>query len=303
MEERERPSVNRTGESGVHVNGVEIVYDTFGHRGDPPVLLIMGLSAQMIMWEDEFCSRLAGKGLFVVRFDNRDVGRSSKLDAMGMPSFNGVFRGAAAGSPYTLHDMADDTLGLMDALGIPSAHIVGASMGGMIAQVMALEHPRRVGTLTLIMSSSGNPFLPPPKPGILPVLFKPFPSEREKFVRHFLHIWRVLNGGEIPVDPSRMLKLAECSFERGVSQGGSARQLAAIFASGSRKNVLPSLSVPTLIIHGDADPLLPMECGVDLAESIPGSRLKIIKGMGHTLPPAVWDDVITAIVRHVGCGI
>lgn len=292
-------SENRTGESSVRTNGVEIAYDAFGDRSNPPLLLIMGLSAQMIMWEDEFCLRLADKGFFVIRFDNRDVGLSTKLDTSGAPHFSDIFPGSAAGLSYTLRDMAEDTLGLMDTLDISTAHIVGASMGGMIAQLVALKDPRRVHTLTLIMSTSGNPFLPPPKPEALQVLFRPFPVQREKFIEHFMDTWGILNGSEIPVDRARMHRLAERSFERGVSPGGSARQLAAILSSGSRKSMLSGLLVPTLIVHGDADPLLSVECGIDLAESIPGSRLKVVKGMGHALPPAVWNDVINAIVRHI----
>jgi pimeloyl-ACP methyl ester carboxylesterase len=298
---KDRPSVSRTGESRVHANGVEVVYDTFGEGSDPALLLIMGLSTQMIVWEDEFCERLAGRGFFVVRFDNRDAGRSSNFDPPGMQGRRSVFRGSQTGIAYTLDDMAGDTLGLMDALGVASAHIVGASMGGMIAQILALNNPRRVQTLTLIMSSSGNPFLPAPRPEALRVLFKPFPTRREPYIEYFLDTWRVLNGREIPVDRQRMRRLAERSFERGVSPEGSARQLAAIFAAGNRKSSLAALEVPTLVVHGDADPLLPVECGIDLAESIPGSRLKIIKGMGHWLPPAVWKEVIEAMDRHIRC--
>lgn len=295
------PSVKRTDEARVRANGLDVVYDTFGDESDPPLLLIMGLSTQMIVWEDEFCQRLAGRGFFVVRFDNRDAGRSSRFDPPGVQGLRNVFHGGQAGLAYTLDDMSDDTLGLMDALGIASAHLVGASMGGMIAQILALGNPRRVLSLTLIMSSSGNPFLPPPRPKARSILFKPFPTRREPYIEYFLETWRVLNGGEIPIDRDRMRRLAECSFERGVSPGGSARQLAAIFASGNRKSSLAALKVPTLVVHGDADPLLPVECGIDLAESIPGSRLKIIKGMGHWLGPAVWNEVIEAMDRHIRC--
>jgi len=298
---KDTPSIKRTDESRVRANGVDVVYDTFGDESDPPLLLIMGLSTQMIVWEDEFCERLACRGFFVVRFDNRDAGRSSTFDPPGMQGLRNVFHGGQAGLAYTLDDMAGDTLGLMDALDIASAHVVGASMGGMIAQIMALNNPRRVLSLTLIMSSSGNPFLPPPRPEAMSILFKPFPTRREPYIEYFLDVCRVLNGGEIPVDKGRMRRLAELSFERGVSPGGSARQLAAILAAGNRKGSLAALNVPTLVVHGDADPLLPVECGIDLAESIPGSHLKIIKGMGHWLAPAVWNEVIEAMDRHIRC--
>lgn len=288
----------QTSESTVRANGIDIAFDTFGDKSLPPVILIMGLSSQMIIWEDDFCSRLAARGYWVIRFDNRDVGKSTRLDKMGMPRFKDILKGMRTGMQYTLNDMSDDTLGLIEALGIPSAHIVGASMGGMIAQILAMEHPERVRTLTIIMSSTGNPLLPPPTPEAIQYLFLPFPTQRADYIEHFIQMWRILNGGELPIEEERLLELAERTFERGVSPIASARQLAAIYASGSRKDMLASLSIPTLVIHGENDPLLPLECGRDVAKSIPGSKLKIIPGMGHALPPAVWDEVIDAIAGH-----
>ncbi len=288
----------QTSESTVRTNGIDIAFDTFGDKSCEPMVLIMGLSSQMIIWEDDFCTRLAARGYWVVRFDNRDVGNSTRLDMLGMPRFKDIIKGMGTGMPYTLNDMADDTLGLLEALHIPSAHIVGASMGGMIAQILAMDHPERVRTLTIIMSSTGNPLLPPPKPEAVQYLLRPFPTQRDEYIEHFIKMWKILNGGELPMEEERLQELAERTFERGVSPVASARQLAAIFASGSRKDRLASLHIPTLVIHGENDPLLPLECGLDVAKSIPGSKLKVIPGMGHALPPAVWDEVIEAIAGH-----
>lgn len=287
-----------TNEAAARINGIEIVYDTFGDERHPPVLLIMGLSAQMIIWDEEFCARLADRGLRVIRFDNRDVGRSTKLDALGMPTFRVAAGGNVGGLPYTLHDMANDSLGLLDALGIGSAHVVGASMGGMISQVLALEHPERVRTLTNIMSTTSSPLLPPPKHEVVKVLFRPMPTEEKRFIEYFVEMWKALNGNDLPVDERRMRELAELSYARGVSNAGSARQLAAVMSSGSRRERLSSVRIPTLVIHGRVDPLLPMECGIDIARSIPDARLEILPRMGHALNPAVWDEIIGHIAGH-----
>lgn len=287
-----------TSEVIARANGIEIAFDTFGDKTCPPVLLIMGLSAQMIIWDHEFCARLAGRGFRVIRFDNRDAGRSTKLDALGMPDFRAVGPGNFSGLPYTLRDMANDTVSLLDALSIGSAHVVGASMGGMISQILAIEHPKRVRTLTNIMSSTGNPLLPPPKHEVLKVLFRPMPTDKARFIEHFVMMWKALNGNELPLDERRMRETAELSYERGLSNAGSARQLAAIMSSGSRKERLSSVKAPTLVIHGRVDPLLPLECGIDIALSIPGSRLEVIPRMGHALNPAVWDEIIGHIADH-----
>lgn len=288
----------QTSEAIVRANGIDIAYDTFGDNTKPPMILIMGLSSQMIIWEDDFCSQLAGKGFWLIRFDNRDVGNSSKLDLLGMPNFRDMLHGKVAGMPYTLDDMAYDTLGLIEALGLPSAHIVGASMGGMIAQLLAMNNPERVRTLSIIMSSSGNPLLPPPKPEALQFLYRPFPTQEDDYTDHFIRMWQILSGEELPMEELRLRDLAERTFERGVSPVASARQLAAIFASGSRKERLGSIKAPTLVIHGEEDPLLRVECGIDIAQSIPGSKLKLIPGMGHALPPVVWDEIIGAVSDH-----
>jgi pimeloyl-ACP methyl ester carboxylesterase len=286
----------------VKVNGIEIVYDTFGEPAMVPILLIMGLGEQMIGWDEDFCTQLASHGYWVIRFDNRDVGLSTRLDEAGVPNILALMQAQAQGEPmqvpYLLRDMADDAAGLLDALGVESAHVVGISMGGMIAQEMVIHHPKRVRTLTSIMSSTGNPDLPPPKNEAMSILVTPFPTHREGYIENAIQTWRILSGPGFPIEEDRIRERAGRSFDRGLSLAGTARQLAAVLASGSRKEALRSITHKTLVIHGDADPLVPIECGKDTAESIPGAELQIIEGMGHDLPLAVIPRVIEAIVHH-----
>ena len=286
----------------VEANGIEIVYDTFGEPSAPPMLLVMGLGGQMIAWDEEFCAALAAQGYWVIRFDNRDVGLSTKFDQAGVPDVLAMMQaqeqGEAIQPPYTLRDMADDVVGLLDTLEIESAHVVGISMGGMIAQTMAIHHPDRLRTLTSIMSSTGNPDLPPPRPEAVAILVTPAPTDREGYVESAVKTWRVLDGPGFPFDEERTRERAGRAFDRGLSPEGTMRQLAAIMASGSRKEALQSVAVPTLVIHGDADPLVPVECGIDTANSVPGAELLIIEGMGHSLPPGATPRVVGAITRH-----
>jgi pimeloyl-ACP methyl ester carboxylesterase len=295
-------NVRHSDPTRVRVNRIELVYDTFGEPSAPPLLLITGLGGQMIDWDEDFCTHLAAQGYWVIRFDNRDVGLSTKLDEAGVPDILALMQAQAQGgamqAPYRLRDMADDAVGLLDALAVLSAHVMGISMGGMIAQEMAIHHPNRVRTLTSIMSSTGNPALPPPKPEAMSVLTTPPPTDREGYLESSVQTWRVLSGPGFPVDEDLVRERAGRSFDRGLSVAGTARQLAAVLASGSRQEALRSVAVPTLVIHGDADPLVPVECGIDTADSIPGAELLIIKGMGHDLPLAVALRVIEAIVRH-----
>jgi pimeloyl-ACP methyl ester carboxylesterase len=283
-------------------NGIEIVYDVFGDPDKPPLLLIIGLGQQMIAWDEEFCAKIAARGYRVIRFDNRDSGLSTKLDEAGVPKMAVVFEAMIEGkpleSPYSLLDMADDAVGLLDALGIESAHVVGESMGGMVGQRMIIHHADRVRTLTSIMSSTGESGLPPPTPEAMDVLANRPPTDREGYIEDYVERWRVLNGQELPYDEEASRELATRIFDRGLNLPGFARQLAAIIADGSRKQALKWVTVPTLVIHGDADPLVPVECGIDTANSVPGSELLIIEGMGHTFPRQVWEQVIDAIVRH-----
>jgi pimeloyl-ACP methyl ester carboxylesterase len=295
-------SVPHSDPAKVRVNGIEIVYDTFGESSAPPMLLIMGLGQQMISWDDDFCRLLATQGYWVIRFDNRDIGLSSRLDELGVPDILALMQAQAQGeavqAPYTLGEMAEDAVGLLDVLGIESAHMVGISMGGMIAQEMAIRYPERVRTLTSMLSSTGHPELPPPKPEAQLLLVRPSPTDREGYLEDALKTWRLLSGPGFPIDEDRIKERAERCFDRGLSPAGTVRQLAAIIASGSRREALESVAIPTLVIHGDADPLVPVECGMDTANSIPGAELMIIEGMGHDLPVAVAPRIIKAIARH-----
>jgi pimeloyl-ACP methyl ester carboxylesterase len=288
--------------ASVRANGIDIVYDTFGHPSALPMLLVMGLGGQMVAWDEEFCAALAAHGYWVIRFDNRDIGLSTKFDEAGVPDILALMQAQAQGeaiqSPYLLRDMADDAVGLLDALEIESAHVVGVSMGGMIVQAMAIHHPDRIRTMTSIMSSTGDPDLPPPTPEAMAILVTPAPTERAANIEHSVQTWRVLNGPGFPLDETLTRERAGQAFDRGLSPEGTVRQLAAILASGSRKEVLRSVTIPTLVIHGDADPLVPVEGGIDTANSVPDAELMIIEGMGHNLPPAVAPQVIEAIVRH-----
>ena len=283
-------------------NGVTIAYDTFGHEGDTPLLLIMGLGSQMILWDEDFCRQLASKGYRVIRFDNRDIGLSTTFNRMAVPDLTAVtetlLRGDVPLLPYTLDDMARDAVALLEALGHDSAHIVGESMGGMIGQIMAVHFPEHLRTLTTIMSSTGDPGLPPPKPEVLEILYAPFPTDRPGYVDAFVRAFQVLSGLDTPVDNARARKWAEKSFDRGLNPPGVTRQYAAILAAGDRTTELKTVSVPTLVVHGNQDPLMPLECGRATAAAIPGARLEIIEGMGHALPVAVWPQVIAAIANH-----
>jgi pimeloyl-ACP methyl ester carboxylesterase len=286
----------------VRANGIDIAYQTFGDKDASPLILIMGLGSQMILWDDEFCRQLAAGEYRVIRFDNRDIGLSTKLDWMQVPDSTAVAaalqRGEAPALPYTLEDMATDTAELLTTLGYESAHIVGESMGGMIGQILAIHFPERLCSLTSIMSTTGNPLLPPPKPEVLEILYTPFPSDHDSFVESFVRAFKILNGPAMPLNETLARKWAEQSFERGLNPAGVARQFAAIMAAGDRTEKLKSIDVPTLVIHGEEDPLLPVECGLATAAAIPGSRLKIIPGMGHALPEAVWPQIVAEITRH-----
>ncbi len=283
-------------------NGIELCWDSFGDAAAPALLLIMGLAGQMIAWDDEFCGRLAARGYRVIRFDNRDVGLSTRCDASGTPDVGAALMAALQdrpiAAPYLLRDMADDALGLLDALDIERAHVVGASMGGAIAQLLAIHQPRRVRSLTSIMASSGAAGLPPPSPQAMAMLMKPTPPDKAGYVASYLQTWKVLRAGSFPEDEARDAERAERGFARGLNPAGVARQLVAIIASGSRKSALTGVRVPTLVLHGDIDPLVPLACGIDTAQAVPGARLQVIAGMGHALPIVMWPRVIDAIAAH-----
>ena len=286
----------------IATNGVELEYESFGSAQAPAILLIMGLGAQMILWDEEFCEALARRGYRVFRFDNRDVGLSTKLEGAGMPNvvtaLADVAKGRAPSAAYTLHDMADDTAGLIGALGIDAAHVVGASMGGMIAQTLAIRHPKRVRTLTSIMSTTGNPSLPPASPAAMRVLMTPAPTQRAAYIDHHVEVAKVIGSPGFPFDEAAVRARGARTFDRGVSPAGVARQLVAILASGNRKPALASLHTPTLVIHGTADPLVPIAGGRDTAEAVPGAEFLEIEGMGHDLPREAWPRLVDAITKH-----
>jgi pimeloyl-ACP methyl ester carboxylesterase len=283
-------------------NGVTLCYDTFGSPEDAPLVLIMGLATQMIVWDEDFCRLLAACGRYVIRFDNRDIGCSTKLWEPKPPNIADILITGFAGSKlrvrYTLLDMAKDTLGLLDALGIASAHVVGISMGGAIGQEIAIAFPARLRTLTSIMSSTGDPKLPPPTLAALAVLFaRPAPN-RESYLRQYVKTWKTLTGKQFPFDPERTRSQGERAYERGINPAGAARQMLAIIASGNRREALRRITAPTLVIHGTNDPLVRYAAAPDLAAAIPGAKLLTIEGMGHTLPRGAWPRIVDAIAAH-----
>lgn len=282
----------------VTANGIQIEYDTFGANSSPALLLIMGAGGQMIFWDFEFCELLAKRGHFVIRFDNRDVGLSTKFEKAGIPDMMAAMKGKPVCSAYSLEDMADDAVGLLDALGIEKAHICGASMGGMIAQVISYRYPERVLSLTSIMSSTGNPELPQIKPDVLAAVFKPVPEEREAYIEHNVNLWRTLWSPGFPFDEKRSRKILAESYDRSYYSQGMARQSAAVLAHGYRRSSIASIKVPTLVIHGDKDPLMSVEGGKETAQLIPGAKLLIIEGMGHDMPKEAWSKIIDAISNH-----
>jgi pimeloyl-ACP methyl ester carboxylesterase len=285
-----------------HANGVDLCYEIFGDPAAEPMLLIMGLGAQMIHWDDEFCRQLAARGFRVIRFDNRDIGKSSylsggkRLSALELIKLR--FLKIPVAAPYRLIDMARDTVGLMDVLGITSAHLVGASMGGMIAQEVAISFPQRVRSLTSIMSTTGNPKIPAPSREATAVLMAPPPNSKEEYFERFAKTWKVLRVGSFPEDEALDPSRAARTFERGLNPAGVGRQLRAILASGSRKERLHAVTAPTLVIHGTVDPLVRPEGGQDTAASISGAKLLMIEGMGHALPIPMWPQIIGAIAEH-----
>ena len=283
------------------VNGnIELEYDTTGDPADPAIVLVMGFTAQMTQWEDDFVKLFVDGGRFVIRFDNRDCGLSTKFDGIDSNS-DAVIKAAMFGDPmppvaYTLSDMAADVVGLLDHLKIEKAHIVGASMGGMIAQTMAIEHPSRVRTLTSIMSIPGDLAYGQPTPEAGEVLLATPPSERQAYI-DFSPNWMLWHSKRYR-DEARTRANAARDFDRSYYPEGGPRQLAAIYASGDRSDALRKLNVPTLVIHGLDDILLPIDGGQRTAELIPGAHLMLMKDMGHDLPEPLWPIVTGAILGH-----
>jgi len=288
----------------IAANGLELEYDQFGAAGTPAILLIMGLGTQMTAWTVPFCERLAGHGFHVIRFDNRDVGLSRKFHdqkAPGMTRFMiAKFLGLSLRIPYTLDDMAEDAVGLLDALQIDAAHIVGASMGGMIAQLIAGRFPDRCVSLTSIMSTSGDPSLPGPGAEVRKQLLAPRPeaSQPEAAVQRIVRGYQLLGSPGFRRTEEELRQLAQDSIERSYYPQGIMRQVAAIVANGSRVDLLKRIRIPTLVIHGIDDPLVPVECGKHTAGQIENASLELIAGMGHDLAPQLTNRLVDLIAKH-----
>ncbi len=288
--------VNPSGSGVVPANGMKIAYETFGERGDRPLIMVMGLGASMLLWHPDLCAMLAGRGFFVIRYDNRDVGRSTHLtDAPPADLMGAMMRGDVSSASYSLDDMAEDGFGLLDALDLTAAHVVGASMGGMIAQVMAARHPERVLSLTSIMSTPA-PALTNPTPAATAVLMQPPATTREAAITQMLEASRIIGSPGYPADEQWRTELAVQLWDEGPDPAGTSRQLMAIYASGDRTEAVRGIGIPTLVIHGDSDPLINVSAGRRTAELIAGSGLLIIPGMGHDLPRQVWPELVDAIV-------
>jgi pimeloyl-ACP methyl ester carboxylesterase len=280
------------------VNGIELAYQETGEEAGEPLLLVMGLATQMLGWDEGFCSMLAEHGFRVVRFDNRDIGRSTKIDSAGLPKRADTVFGRRSTAPYFLTDMAADTAGLMDHLGIESAHVVGASMGGMIAQTLAIHHPERVRSMVSIMSTTGNRRLGFPTWGAFRVLLASPARGREAAIEQAVKTFRVIGSPRYPMDERRLREVVGASYDRDHRRAGVARQLHAISASGDRTPALRGVRVPTTVIHGASDPLVRPAGGRATAKAIPGARLKMIEGMGHDLPRELWPTFIDEIAAN-----
>lgn len=279
------------------VNGIEVCYRTHGDPSGEPLLLVMGLGSQLVHWPPLLIDALVDRGFFVIRFDNRDVGLSTKFDLFSgdfLPTFLAASQGEPVDVPYLLTDMAADAAGLLDALDIGSAHIVGVSMGGMIAQTIAIEHPERVRTLTSIMSTTGEREVGQPTPEAMVQLMTALPSTREEAIDAAVATRRVI-GSPDHFDEAFARSAAEAAFDRCWNPGGTARQLLGIAASGNRADALAQLDVPALVMHGDKDPLVTPSGGARTAELIPGAELIVLEGMGHDLPTAFIGPIVEAV--------
>ena len=283
-------------------NGITLAYEALGDATAPPVVLVMGLSRQMIGWPDEFCRALVDRGHFVVRFDNRDVGESTHLHEAGMPHLQECLAGDTSSAPYSLSDMADDLAGLLDAVDLDSAHLAGASLGGMVAQTAAVRHPERLRSLTSIMSTTGARSVSQATPEAAAVLFQPPVQSQAEAMDRAVAVSHVIGSPGFPHDEALIRATAGRAYDRGYDPPGVARQLAAVYASGDRTASLRSVRAPTLVIHGEDDPLIPVAAGRATAAAIDGSELVIVPGMGHDLPRGVWEllvDHIAALVARV----
>jgi pimeloyl-ACP methyl ester carboxylesterase len=280
------------------VGDLEICYETFGSPDDPSLLLVMGLGTQMIGWPDAFCLALAERGFHVIRYDNRDTGRSTHLREHRAPTIKQLLLRDTSAARYSLADMADDGIGLLDQLGIGRAHVAGASMGGMIAQTMAARHPDRVLSLASIMSNTGHRWKGMPGLRVYPVFVRRPADNREGAIESTISTFRLIGSPGFPFEEEELRRMAQVSYERGHNPAGTARQLAAILAAGDRSRELRSITAPTVVIHGTRDRMIRPSGGRETAKAIPGARLVEIDGMGHDLPLGAWDRIIDAIVSN-----
>ncbi|WP_418037576.1 alpha/beta fold hydrolase [Paenibacillus xylanilyticus] len=286
------------------VNGIDLAYESYGNKTDETILLIAGLGTQMIRWTVPFCEMLVARGFRVIRFDNRDTGLSTHFSHHPTLNFealaNTLMSGQRPDIPYTLHDMSDDAIGLLDALGIRKAHLVGRSMGGMIAQLAASRYPERVLSLTSIMSTTGNPDLPPTSPEVMALMTQPAPNpmeDEEGYLAHSLAFAKRISGTGYPFEADEYRSLIREEVQRAYDPGSVGRQIAAIAVSGDRRPHLAKVTVPSLIIHGKDDPMFVPACGKDTAQAISGAEFMLLEGMGHDLPAQLFETVVAGIER------
>jgi pimeloyl-ACP methyl ester carboxylesterase len=281
-----------------HVGDVDLCFQTFGEPEDPTVLLIMGLGTQMLAWHEDFCELLVQRGFHVVRFDNRDCGRSTHLDQFPPPTVTELLTRHIRHPAYTLDDLARDAAGLLDHLEVDAAHVVGASMGGMVAQTLAARSPSRVRSLVSIMSNTGSRLHGQPAPRVLPLLLRHPPSDKDAYIEQMVRVFGIVGSPGYERDEAGLRSLLALSHDRGTSFSGTARQLAAIIASGNRTASLRTIRAPTLVIHGAADRLVSPSGGRATARAIPGAHLLLLAGMGHDLPRQLWPVLVRAIALN-----
>ena len=289
-----------SGEQFARVGPIKLCYETFGSEAAEPLLLVMGLASQMVMWDDEFCEQLVDRGFFVIRFDNRDVGRSTILREARVPARWQLLVRDKRAAAYSLDDMAADAIGLLDELEIESAHVVGASMGGMIAQLLALNHPERVRSLVSIMSSTGNARVGRPAPRLIPLLLQRRARDRDTYIAEFAVTFRAIGSQTYPHSDEWYERTASRCYERGIHPAGAARQLGAIAVAPDRTPRLRRLQLPATVIHGNEDRLVNPSGGRATAEAIPGARLAMLDGMGHDMPPQLWPQIVDLITVNTG---
>ncbi|QUQ71682.1 alpha/beta fold hydrolase [Kutzneria sp. CA-103260] len=277
---------------------IQVCYERFGEPADPAVLLIMGANAQMISWPEVFCRELAGHGLHVIRFDNRDAGRSTHFHDGPKADVMAALKGDLSSASYTLNDMVDDTVGLLDVLGVDRAHLVGASMGGFIAQLTTIEHPARVRSLTVLMSTTGDPAVGQADMALFGEL-GPQPQDRAGYVDWYVHALPIFGSGAFPQDPAEVAKMAGSYYDRGYDPEAMMRHAVAQVSAGDITSRLPDVTTPTLVIHGDADRMCDVSGGKAIAAAVPGAELEIIPGMGHSVPRQLAPELAKRIADHI----